>query len=132
MGIKLKNNQFQEKKVNWRCVAKHKDNMCSRECLINSVFDLFGKKFTLMIIRLLLLNKVMRFTELEQKIGGSPKTLTQRLRNLEKQGLVSREVYNEIPIRVEYSLTEAGVALDEVFSTISEWVTQWISNESPS
>ena len=73
----------------------------------------------------------MRFTELEQKIGGSPKTLTQRLRNLEKQGLVSRKVYNEIPIRVEYSLTEAGVALDEVFATISEWVNKWISNEYP-
>ncbi|MFX0207529.1 MAG: winged helix-turn-helix transcriptional regulator [Candidatus Hodarchaeota archaeon] len=98
---------------------------------MNSVFDLFGKKFTLMIIRLLLIHKVMRFTELEQKIGGSPKTLTQRLRNLEKQGLVSREVYNEIPIRVEYSLTEAGIALDEVFSTISKWVNQWISNGSP-
>ena len=84
-----------------------------------------------MIIRLLLINKIMRFTELEQKIGGSPKTLTQRLRNLEKQGLVSRKVYNEIPIRVEYSLTEAGIALDEVFSTISDWVRQWISSGSP-
>ncbi|MFX1506053.1 MAG: winged helix-turn-helix transcriptional regulator [Promethearchaeota archaeon] len=128
--MKLENTQYKENKLNWQCVAKHKDNICSRECLINSVFDLFGKKFTLMIIRLLLVNKIMRFTELEHKIGGSPKTLTQRLRNLEKKGLVSREVYNEIPIRVEYSLTEAGVALDEVFSTISEWVKQWISNES--
>lgn len=126
----MKNNPFNENNPKWKCVAKHKDDLCSKECLINSVFDLFGKKFTLMIIRSLLINKVMRFTELEQKIGGSSKTLTQRLRNLEKQGLVSREVYNEIPIRVEYSLTEAGVALDEVFSTISEWIKQWIFNES--
>ncbi|MBY9007548.1 MAG: winged helix-turn-helix transcriptional regulator [Candidatus Lokiarchaeota archaeon] len=94
---------------------------------MHSVLDLFGKRFTLLIIRLLLINKTMRFTELEKKISGSSKTLTQRLRNLEKQGLVSRKVYNEIPLRVEYSLTEAGVALDEVFSTISEWVKQWIS-----
>ncbi|MFW9993674.1 MAG: winged helix-turn-helix transcriptional regulator [Candidatus Odinarchaeota archaeon] len=98
---------------------------------MRSVFDLFGKKFTLMIIRLLLINKIMRFSELEEEIDGSPKTLTQRLRNLEDKGLVSRKVYNEIPIRVEYSLTEAGIALDEVFSTISDWVKQWISNESP-
>lgn len=123
----MKNSQEEENQLIWNCVTTHEDNICSRECLMHSVLDLFGKRFTLLIIRLLLINKTMRFTELEKKISGSSKTLTQRLRNLEKQGLVSRKVYNEIPLRVEYSLTEAGVALDEVFSTISEWVKQWIS-----
>lgn len=126
--MKLKNIQGAKNKLIWHCVKNHKGNICSTECLLHSVFDLFGKKFTLVIIRLLLMNKIMRFSELEKEIGGSPKTITQRLRNLEDKGLVSRKVYNEIPIRVEYSLTEAGLALDEVFSTISNWVQLWISD----
>ena len=116
-----------EDKLEWHCVTKHINDTCSTECLLRSVVDLFGKKFTLLIVRLLLVNTKMRFNEIEKEIGGSPKTITQRLRDLEGKGLVSRKAYNEIPIRVEYSLTEAGVALDSVFSTISNWVKLWIS-----
>ncbi|MHA2073469.1 MAG: winged helix-turn-helix transcriptional regulator [Candidatus Hodarchaeales archaeon] len=116
-----------EDKLEWHCANNHMNDTCSTECLLRSVFDLFGKKFTLLIVRLLLVNKKMRFNELEKEIGGSPKTITQRLRDLEGKGLVSRKVYNEIPVRVEYSLTEAGIALDSVFSTISKWVKLWIT-----
>jgi DNA-binding HxlR family transcriptional regulator len=69
----------------------------------------------------LLLNKKLRFNEILDKIGGSPKTITARLRALEKHGLINRTVFNEIPIRVEYELTTQGKALEDIFERFSKW-----------
>jgi len=125
--MKSTNIQSNNDHPTWHCVTTHMNESCSTECLLRSVFDLLGKKFTLLIIRLLLINGSMRFSELEKEIKGSPKTLTQRLRDMENKGLINRSVFKEIPIRVEYSLTEAGLRLDSVFETISTWVKSWVS-----
>lgn len=118
-------------KLNWHCIRDHNvKGKCSTECLLRSAFDLFGKKYTLSIIRLLLLNGTLRFNEIEEEIKGSPKTITKRLRDLEQQGLIHREAYNEIPMRVEYSLTSAGLGLDTVFETITDWIRTYIKKEA--
>ncbi|MCP4762228.1 MAG: helix-turn-helix transcriptional regulator [archaeon] len=96
------------------------------ECYLQELLSLFGKKHTMRIIRLLLINEKLRFNELLNKLGGSPKTITTRLRELEKRGLLIRKQYNEIPIRVEYSLTEAGRGLEGIFETISRWIKDWM------
>lgn len=112
--------------LQWHCVEQHSTEKCSKECLLQSVLEMFSKKHTLTIIRLLLTNERLRFNELEKEIGGSPKTLSQRLKELEKKQLIHRQVFNEIPVRVEYSLTKAGQDLEAVFATISHWVSLWL------
>lgn len=115
-------------KLRWHCIKHQRTEMCQKECFFREVLSLFGKKNTLQIIRILLINKKMRFNELNSIIGGSPKTLTTRLRELEDKGLICREVYNEIPMRVEYSLTEAGLDLDPLFEKITDWIRKWMIN----
>lgn len=73
------------------------------------------------IIRALIIHKRLRFNEIEDIIEGSPKTITKRLRELEQEGLVNREVFNEVPIRVEYSLTECAEGLEDIFERIAIW-----------
>jgi len=107
--------------LEWHCL-KHDDiKNCIDECRVQEVLNLFGKKYLMPIIRLLLIHKTLRFNEILEHIGGSPKTITARLRALEKHGLVNRTVFNEIPIRVEYSLTDKGKALEDIFERFSKW-----------
>ncbi|MHA1449456.1 MAG: winged helix-turn-helix transcriptional regulator [Candidatus Hodarchaeales archaeon] len=113
----------QGKKVKWHCIDHDNNNKCSSECYLQKAFALFGKKHSLSIIRLLLINEKMRFNKIAEKVNASPKTLTNRLRELEEYGLVKREVFNEIPIRVEYSLTKIGKDLENTFENMSNWVT---------
>ncbi|MFX1253804.1 MAG: winged helix-turn-helix transcriptional regulator [Promethearchaeota archaeon] len=112
--------------LRWHCLQHVNIKKCSDECYLQEAFTLFGKKHTLSIIRLLLLQDKLRFNKIEKMIGGSPKTITDRLRELESYGLVKREIFNEIPIRVEYSLTNAGRDLEGMFETISRWLKIWV------
>ena len=117
------NNQPLKKddKLEWHCI--HHDNYrdCIEECKVQRILNLFGKKYSMPIIRLLLVNKKMRFNEILDNLKGSPKTITSRLRNLEQAGLINRQVFNEIPIRVEYSLTEIGCTLEDIFEKFARW-----------
>ena len=64
----------------------------------------------------------VRFSELRRRVEGiSQKMLTQTLRGLERDGLVRRTVYPEVPVRVEYALTEAGRTLREPLRALEEW-----------
>jgi DNA-binding HxlR family transcriptional regulator len=63
-----------------------------------------------------------RFVELERRIGGiTPKVLTQRLRQLERDGLVVRTYHPEVPPRVEYEISELGLSLAPLFAHLAEW-----------
>ena len=67
-----------------------------------------------------------RFSELRHAIPEiSDRMLCARLRGLETAGIVERRVYSETPIRVEYQLTDKGLALQHVFSAIGQWAYQW-------
>jgi len=69
-----------------------------------------------------LLEGTRRFSELRSSLAGiSPKTLTDRLRELEQHGLVERVMYAEIPPRVEYTLTQKGRTLEPVISALAAW-----------
>jgi DNA-binding HxlR family transcriptional regulator len=65
-----------------------------------------------------------RFVELERQLGATPKVLTQRLRQLERDGLVVRHYYPEVPPRVEYEITELGRSLAPVFAALNVWSTE--------
>ncbi|WP_054024747.1 winged helix-turn-helix transcriptional regulator [Bacillus sp. FJAT-28004] len=85
-------------------------------CVIGTVLDIIGTKWTFLIIRDLLLENTLRFSELLKSLEGiSPKTLSLRLKELEDQGIVSRTIFAEVPPRVEYTITEKGKRLEPIF-----------------
>lgn len=93
---------------------------------IERAMELVGDKYTLQMLHLLLTRKVMRFVELEQEITGiSPRTLSARLKHLEKVRLIVREQYATIPPKVEYTLTERGADLAQTLMALENWVERW-------
>lgn len=90
-------------------------------CPVATIVQLVGNKWKLLIIRNLL-GGTQRFNEMRSTIPGiSQKVLTDNLRALEKDGIVHREAYAEVPPRVEYSLTDLGRSLQPVFDAMIEW-----------
>ena len=78
-------------------------------CPIDNTFKIIGKKFTIHIIRNMVMRGQTRFNQFLVSIEGTnPKTLSARLKEMEKDGLITRTVHNETPIRVEYGLTKKG------------------------
>ncbi len=96
-------------------------NVYDRNCPTRKILDRISDKWTPLIIGLLN-DKIMRFSELHRSVDGiSQKMLTQTLRNLERDGLVIRTVYAEVPPRVEYALTELGETLVAPIVAIWQW-----------
>ena len=92
------------------------------KCPISNSMDLIGKKFAVLILRNMLVYRQTRFNQFLNSIEGmNPKTLTARLRELEKSGLIGRKVYPEVPPRVEYFLTEKGMALKPVLEQLASF-----------
>ena len=90
-------------------------------CGLDAAIDMIGGKWKALILWELH-DGVRRFGELRRGVTGiSEKMLIQQLRELEADGLVHREAYHEVPPRVEYSLTEFGVSLNEVLLPLCEW-----------
>jgi DNA-binding HxlR family transcriptional regulator len=76
-----------------------------------------------------LLSGSQRFSEIQSAIGISGKVLSDRLKDLERQGVVKREVIPETPVIIEYSLTEKGRSLEPVLREIESWSQLWIKPE---
>lgn len=76
-----------------------------------------------------LLSGSQRFTEIQSAIGISGKVLSDRLKDLEHQGVVKREVIPETPVIIEYSLTEKGRSLEPVLREIESWSQHWVMPE---
>jgi DNA-binding HxlR family transcriptional regulator len=97
-------------------------------CPVETALILVGDRWKLLIVRDLL-SGTKRFGELKKSLDGiSQKVLTQHLRIMEETGLVNRKVYAEVPPRVEYSLTEAGYALQSVHDAMRQWGENYKSN----
>lgn len=91
-------------------------------CPVETTLVLIGNKWQVLILRDLSLNGTMRFKELQRSIGKiSQKVLTSNLRAMEDAGIVHREVFAEVPPRVEYSLTETGASLKPVLDAMWAW-----------
>jgi len=91
------------------------------QCPSRLVLDRIADKWTALVIHLLS-KKTMRYAELHREIGGiSQKMLTQTLRSLERDGLVTRKVYPVVPPRVEYSLSRLGRTLIEPLRGLCRW-----------
>ena len=91
-------------------------------CPVETTLTMIRSKWQVLILRDLLMNGTMRFKELQRSIGRvSQKVLTDNLRAMEDYGIVRREVFAEVPLRVEYSLTETGRTLQPVLDALWAW-----------
>ena len=89
------------------------------ECPINHTFKLVGKKFTMLIIRNMIHHGHKRFNQFLEIEEINAKILSARLKEMEKDGLIERKVYPDTPIRVEYTITEKGRALEPILDQMS-------------
>ena len=87
--------------------------------------ELIGRRWSGAIIRAMLAGSV-RFGDVLSRVPGlSDRLLSERLRELESAGIVSRAVYPDIPVRIEYRLTEKGLELQQIVEAISGWADRW-------
>jgi DNA-binding HxlR family transcriptional regulator len=90
-------------------------------CPVETMMVLMGDKWKVLIVRDLL-EGTKRFGELKKSVGTiTQKVLTQNLRAMEENGLLTRKIYAEVPPRVEYTLTEVGKSLKPVLDTMYAW-----------
>lgn len=99
-------------------------NVYDSSCPARRILDVLADKWATLIISLLE-DQPLRFAVLQRRIGGiSQKMLTQTLRKLERDGLVQRTVYAEVPPRVEYALTPLGQTLCGPFNVLLNWAEE--------
>jgi len=89
--------------------------------------ELVGKRWTGAIIRTLM-DKPRRFSEILEAVPGlHDRLLSDRLKELEGEGLVARRVYPETPVRIEYRLTDKGRDLEQVVVEVQRWADRWLA-----
>jgi DNA-binding HxlR family transcriptional regulator len=104
-----------------------KNDVLNPRCPSRLVLDRIADKWTALIIQVLA-SGTRRYAELQREIGGiSQKMLTQTLRSLERDGLVQRKVYPEVPPKVEYALSKLGRTLIEPLQAICRWSEKHLS-----
>ena len=99
------------------------------ECPVATTVQLIGNKWKLLLIRNLIYNGKQRFSDFIKTIPSiSKKVLTDNLRAMEEDGLIVREVFAEVPPRVEYSLSEVGKSLKPILDAMSDWGEEYKGN----
>jgi DNA-binding HxlR family transcriptional regulator len=103
------------------------------KCVIRTVLDRFGDKWSILVLMVLGDKKKMRFNEINKYIDDiSQKMLTVTLRTLEADGLVKRTIYPEVPPRVEYEITELGKSLVPHITNLAIWAEENLAEISES
>ncbi|WP_310550475.1 winged helix-turn-helix transcriptional regulator [Paenibacillus glufosinatiresistens] len=102
-------------------------HMCPR---FEKAVDILSKRWVALIV-FVLIPGPRRFGEIESCLSNlSGKVLSERLKELEHEGIVERHVYPEIPVRIEYSLSAKGQALAPILGEIGSWSSEWIELEA--
>lgn len=103
--------------------ASSKQKIEHSTCMaMTDILNRIGDKWTVMVVGMLARSGTLRFNELKRQVNGvSQRMLTLTLRNLERDGLVTRTIYPEIPPRVEYGLTELGRSLKGPINALWDW-----------
>ena len=98
------------------------DCPCTSPCPMTLMFSVMGGKWKSKIICTLNLNETLRYNEIKRRVKGvTPTMLASSLRELEEWGVISRVQYDEMPVRVEYALTEAGRSLVPIMVAMRDW-----------
>ena len=117
-GVFMAENKFSDEKTIARCAP------------MSRLQSVIGGKWKILILWYVAFYRVQRFGELMRRLDGiTQSTLTKQLRELEQDGFLHREVYKEIPPKVEYSLTAFGESFIPVLQTMMEWSETWLCPE---
>ena len=101
------------------------------ECPVATTVALIGSKWKLLILRNLL-QRPWRFNELQKSLDGiSQKVLTDSLRSMEADGIITRTVYPEVPPRVEYALSETGESMRPIIQSMERWGAEYQQSLPP-
>ena len=115
----MADNKFTDEKAMARC-----ESMSRMQAVL-------GGKWKILILWYIATYEVQRFGELMRRIDGiSQSTLTKQLRELEADGLIHREIYREIPPKVEYTLTDLGKSFVPILTDMMVWSQQWLCDDS--
>lgn len=99
-------------------------------CAIVGVWELLGRRWSLHILKNLSTKEVIRFNELKRSLSGISSTvLSERLLELEREGLVTKKIYPEVPPRVEYTITPQAKELEVIIKELARWANKWKSPE---
>jgi DNA-binding HxlR family transcriptional regulator len=102
---------------------RYSERICTR---YQHAIEILGKRWTGLILQVLL-NGPARFNELADELQVvADRVLSERLKELEAEGIITRQVYAEVPARVEYRLTEKGRGLAPVIEAIEHWSHEWL------
>lgn len=97
--------------------------------VFHKAVELIGRRWTGAIIRAMQSGRI-RFSDIAHAVPGlSDRLLSERLKELEIEGIVTRRVYPETPVRIEYELTDKGRDLDVVMGAISDWSYRWVEHD---
>ena len=103
-------------------LKQHLKEFGMKNCPIDNSLKIIGKKFTMHILRNILLLKQKKFNEFLRSIEGiNTKTLSIRLKEMESAGLIERKIIDERPLRVEYTLTEKGKSLEPILVQMAKF-----------
>jgi DNA-binding HxlR family transcriptional regulator len=94
-------------------------------CPTVDAMQMLTKRWTVLLVKKLL-EGPQRFSEMEGSLNISGRILSERLRELEMEELVTRHVYPDIPVRVEYELTDKGRAMKPIIQEIEKWALEWV------
>lgn len=98
-------------------------------CPVETTLGLIGGKYKALILWHLM-EGALRFSELSRAVpGATPRMLTRQLRELEASGLVARRVFAEVPVRVEYSVTDAGKSIYPILSAMYRWGSAYLESQ---
>ena len=107
-------------------LKQHLKEFGMKNCPIDNSLKIIGKKFTMHILRNILLLKQKKFNEFLRSIEGiNTKTLSIRLQEMESEGLIKRKIIDQRPLRVEYSLTEKGKSLEPILVQMAKFSLKW-------
>ena len=100
-----------------------------KRCPINYTFKLVGKKFTMLIIRNMIHRDHKRFNQFLEIEDINAKVLSARLKEMEKDGLIERKIYPDTPVRIEYTITEKGRALEPILDQMSAFSMKYCAKD---
>ncbi|MGY5391723.1 MULTISPECIES: winged helix-turn-helix transcriptional regulator [Acinetobacter] len=102
--------------------AKHSRFNCSPGCAVEAAIGILDGKWKSIILWHLLTEHTLRFSEIRKRIPNvTQRMLTNQLRELEEDGIIHRQVYPQVPPKVEYSLTPLGLSLREILMALKAW-----------
>ncbi len=106
-----------------------KKTLESIQCEVADIWHVLGRTWALVILKNMSTKEPIRFNDLKRALPGISNTvLSDRLKELEKASLISKRVYAEIPLRVEYSLTRQAKELEYILDLLGKWVGKWKPN----